>query len=211
MRPADQLAAFAGDALRAGRSREEIREALTRAGWSESEITLALNAWAEVDFTPPVPRPRPFVSAREAFLYGLMFVALAVSAWHVTWLAFSLIDLWITAPADEFSASDESAIRWSVSTLIVFFPLFLYLDGKVLRAGRADPAARRSSVRRWFGYITLFLTSITLLGTLITVIYAFLEGDLTSRFVLKALTVALVAGVILLYFRSETEENGNAP
>ena len=84
MRNADHLAAFVRDALIAGRPRPEIEAALRTAGWTPAEISEAMQAWAEGTFLPPVPRPRPYVSAREAFVYGLMFVALAMTAWHLT-------------------------------------------------------------------------------------------------------------------------------
>ena len=62
MRPADQLATFVAEALKAGRSREEISAALTEAGWTGPEIRAALHAWADTGFVPPVPRPRPMRS-----------------------------------------------------------------------------------------------------------------------------------------------------
>ena len=36
----------------------------------------------------PVPRPRPYLSPREAFLYLLMFATLYLSAWHLGSLVF---------------------------------------------------------------------------------------------------------------------------
>ena len=57
-RKADLLSEFVGDALIAGRSRDDIRTALSEAGWATKEINAAIGAWAAGDFTPPVPRPR---------------------------------------------------------------------------------------------------------------------------------------------------------
>lgn len=211
MRPSDQLAQFVAEALGAGRSRQEITDALKGAGWAPNEISEALNAWAEVDFNPPVPRPRPYVSAREAFFYGLMFAALAMTAWHLVALGFDLIDRWVPdVEPNNWHAYRLQQMRWSIAALIVFAPVFMVLNAKVVRATREDPSKRRSGVRKWFGYITLFLASISLLGDLLWVIYSLLNGDLTLRVVLKALVVAVVAGVVFLYFKHETIDHEDA-
>ncbi|MCL7463785.1 DUF5671 domain-containing protein [Phaeovulum sp. NW3] len=211
MRNADHLAAFVRDALIAGRPRPEIEAALRTAGWTPAEISEAMQAWAEGTFLPPVPRPRPYVSAREAFVYGLMFVALAMTAWHLTALSFMLIDRWLPEPGQpDWAAYQLGGMRWSIATLAVFAPLFLWLNARILRDTRTDPGKRRSTVRKWVGQITLFLAAIALLGDLITVIHAMLSGDLTLRFVLKAGVVGLVAGAIFLVFRQETRGDGDA-
>lgn len=211
MRPSDQLAEFTRNALAAGKSRDDIRSALERSGWAPNEIAEALNAWADIDFPTPVPRPRPYVSAREAFFYGLMFAALAMTAWHLVALLHNLIDHWVADPLTENGGRYAlSSTRWSIAALIVFTPTFLVLNRRTVQATKADPGKRRSGVRKWLGYVTLFLASITLLGDLMAVIYALLSGDLTLRFILKALIVAGVAGTIFAYFRQEAEDARDA-
>ena len=209
MKASDQLASFVYDALNAGRSRDETSAALSAADWSAAEINDALSNWADGGFTPPVPRPRPFVSAREAFLYGLMFVALAMTAWHLSSLLFHLIDRWIQDVADTSNYYGRSQMRWSIASLIVFFPLFAGLNARANRSIRANAGHRRSGVRKWFGYVTLFLASIALLGDLIFVIYALLNGELTMRFFAKALVVASIAALIFYYFRTDMTEDAD--
>ncbi|MBS9717455.1 DUF5671 domain-containing protein [Pseudohalocynthiibacter aestuariivivens] len=211
MRPADQIAVFVHDALAAGRSRDEISEALAKAGWAPNEISDSLNAWVDSDFSPPVPRPRAYVSAQEAFFYGLMFAALGMTAWHLTTLSFNLIDRWLPDPSDIRPASYAlGQMRWSIASLIVFAPLFLILNTRATRETRVDPGKSRSGVRKWFGYITLFIASISLLGDLMYAIFALLSGDLTLRFIAKSIVVAVVAGIIFFYFSKETNEKKDA-
>lgn len=210
MKSSEQLARFVRDALNAGKSRDQITGALAEAGWTDAEIRDALRGWAESDFIPPIPRPRPFVSAREAFLYGLMFIALGVTAFHLTALGFNLIDKWMPETGYEERAYYRvDSIRWSIASLVVFFPVFLWLNTRANTAIRSDPGQRRSLVRKWFGYITLFLAAIAILGDLIFVIHALLSGDLTLRFFAKSALVAAVAAVIFLYFRADMAEDSN--
>jgi len=204
-KPADQLADFVGDALQAGQSRAEIATALRDAGWSDGEIAAALNAWAETDFAMPVPRPRPYVSAREAFAYGLHFVSLGVIVWHIATLGFELIDLWVDGPLRDWSYFNDDLIRWSIASLIVFLPVFFILDRRVLQKAQQDPAKRRSAVRKWFGYGALFLAAIALCVDVILVVYSFISGDLTLNFLCKLALVAALAALVVLYFRAELE------
>ena len=43
---------FVADALLAGKSRNDIRDALTEAGWSGREVSDALAEYSEVEFMP---------------------------------------------------------------------------------------------------------------------------------------------------------------
>ena len=58
MATAAPVSQFVRDALMAGRTRPEIRDALGAAGWSNREIDEALGEFFDSDFMPPVPRPR---------------------------------------------------------------------------------------------------------------------------------------------------------
>ena len=65
---------------------------------------------------------------------------------------------------------------------------------------KRNPLKRLSPVRRWLTYMTLFLSSATLLGDTTTLIYNLLGGDLTIRFVLKVVVVAAIAGTAFAYY-----------
>ncbi len=211
MRSADLLAEFVRDALTQGRSRADIATALQDAGWTRSEITDALGAWSDTAFTPPVPRPRPYLSARDAFFYGLMFVALGMTAFHLVQLCFHLIEMWLPTPLQsDWNRYDRDSMRWSVAALIVFAPLFGLLDRRANRQIAANPGQRRSGVRKWFSYATLFVTALTLLGALFYTVYAFLDGDLTTRLIAKIATLTGIAGAIFLYYRPVVREDDNA-
>ena len=64
-------------------------------------------------------------------------------------------------------------------------------------------------MRRWLGYLSIFVGALTLSGDAMTLIYFLLEGQLTVRFLLKAAVLFLIAGSLVLYLvftlRSETE------
>ena len=205
MRQSDQVAGFVRNALQSGRSSAEIDAALSAAGWSPQEREDALGAWVAADGFPPVPRPRPYVSAREALLYGLLFISLGMIAFHLTQLGFRLIDALLPEDRDSLPYI-RAGMRWPMAALITFTPVFLLLNNWVQRRTSADQGRRRSLVRKWFASITLLIAALTLMGDLVVTVYALLNGDITMRFALKALLVAAVAGLVVAYYRDELNE-----
>jgi len=207
MKPADQLSDFVKTALRSGKSRDDIAAALLEAGWAPKETSRALDEWSDSSFNIPVPRPRAYVSTAEAFAYGLMFVALAVCVFNIVIIGVQLVDIWLVQ--DEQAYRDQyryDAIRWSVSILVPFAPLFLWMDRRTAASTRSDPSQRRSAVRRWFATVTLFLSIIALLIDAAIAIEAFLSGEATLALVLKLLIVATIAAAVLLYFRKDAAD-----
>ena len=196
------LEIFVRDSLARGNSRDTIAATLGNAGWSQAQVQRALGAWADVESAVPVPKPRASLSAREAFFYLLMFAALYLAAWHACSLLFDILNKVMPDAADtyRFGESDVRSMRWSTATLIVTLPVFLWMARIVARTDSNDPLARLSPVRRWLTYLTLFLAAITLTSDTVTLVSNLLAGDLTLRFVLKVLVVALVAGSVFTYY-----------
>jgi hypothetical protein len=201
----DELSDFVKTALARGVPRAEIEVALRQAGWTIDQTRVALAGYADADFPIPVPRPRPYLDAREAFMYLVLFSTLYWSAYHLGSLLFDIINVAFPDPATDqaaFRSYARSSMRWSISSLVVAFPVFLYMSWLVARDMAADPNKRHSKVRRWLTYLTLFVASSIIIGDVITLLYNLLGGELTVRFLLKALVVAFIAGTIFWYYLS---------
>ncbi len=198
----DEMREFVRDALRAGESREAITKVLRNAGWPEAQVARAMEAYVSSDFPLPVPRPRAQLSAREAFVYLLLYTTLLICAVQFGALLFNLIDLNFPDTLDRAYATQnrDSAIRFAISSLVVAFPLFLFLSYIVAKDIKRNPAVRLSSVRKWLTYLALFVAATVLMGDFIFLLSKFLDGDLTTRFVLKSLTVAMISGSIFGYY-----------
>ena len=209
----DELLGFVRESLARGLSRADVEQVLVRAGWSSDQVSAALAAFADVEFPLPVPRPKPYLSARDAFMYLLLFSTLYVSAFNLGSLVFEFINHAFPDAAVETWRTQyaRSSIRWSLSALIVAFPVFLYVSWLVGRSVRRDPGKRRSNVRRWLTYLTLFAAACVLIGDFTTLVYNLLGGELTTRFVLKVLTVAIIAGSIFTYYLVDLRVEDSKP
>lgn len=196
-----ELDHFVRDALAQRVPRERIRAELARAGWRREEVDAALEAWLESDLPVPLPRRRVQVSAREAFLYLVLFATLYVVAYHAGAVGFALVDRWLHDPLhSRLWDSGRAALRWSAASLLIAFPVFLLCSRIVGRALGRDPEKRSSGVRRWLTYLTLFLAALVLIGDLVVLVSGLLSGDLTSRFVLRALIVFAIAGLVFGHY-----------
>jgi hypothetical protein len=194
-----ELRSFVKESLSRGKGREEIAAELGKAGWPADETRAALAAYAESAWPVPVPRRKPYLSAREAFVYLTTFLCLAISSVGAGWIAFEIIDRTFPDPSVGYRADSSTMHLWTAA-LIVAFPLFLALSSRTARALAADPSKRDSLVRKWLTYLTLFATAAAAIVDSITLIYGLLEGDLTVRSVCKVLTVLVIAGAIFVAY-----------
>jgi hypothetical protein len=211
------LELFVREALSRGQSREAIAAVLASAGWPDEQVRSALDAYATVDFPVPVPKPRPYLSAREAFLYLVLFATLYIATWHLGSLLFDLINQAFPDPADNdysLRRAGES-VRWSVASILTAFPVFLFVARHLSRELARNPVKRLSTVRRWLTYLTLFIAVAVLVGDVITLVHRVLGGEFTIRFGLKVLVAGVIAGATFGYYlydlrREEREEPGAA-
>ena len=200
----DDLSDFVKSALGRGVPRSDIETVLRNAGWTTDQVRGALAGFADADFPIPVPRPRPSLDARDAFMYLVLFSTLYVSAYYLGSLLFDVINSTFQDPASASSGPDaRQSMRWSISSLIVAFPVLVCMSWLVGRDIAADPNKRHSKVRRWLTYLTLFVASSVLIGDVTSLIYSLLGGELTTRFVLKILVVAFIAGTVFWYYLSD--------
>jgi hypothetical protein len=68
-------------------------------------------------------------------------------------------------------------------------------------------------VRRWLTYLTLAIAVSVIIGDSTNLVYHLLGGEVTARFLLKALTIGSIAGAIFVYYlrdlrRDEKEVGG---
>ncbi len=205
----DRLIEFVREALSVGQSREHIRAALTEAGWSEHEIAESLASFATTDFTPPVPCPRPHLTARDTFIYLLLFASLGFVASYLVTLVHSALDLKLPSSTDSqwLNLYATRMIRFSIAVLVVSAPVFVWMTVYTRRQVSEDAGRRRSPARRWLTYLALLVAALVFLGDAVYVIFSFLNGEATTRFLLKALTVACVSLPIFGFYLHDIEEH----
>lgn len=205
----EDLDGFVREALNKSVSRDDIKDALLGAGWAEVQVEVALASFADVEFPIAVPRPRTSISAREAFEYLVLFGTLYFSAFNLGLLLFQFIDLAFPDPlwSPIRFQGVTAAIRWSISVLVVSTPVFLFMVWSTSRKIEREPAKRASPVRRWLSYLTLAVAAAVLIGDCTGLVYSLLGGEMTTRFLLKAIMIGAIAGTVFLYYLSDLRRN----
>jgi hypothetical protein len=95
--------------------------------------------------------------------------------------------------------SATSSIRFTIAMLIVFFPAYVVLTRFVNTIRRTEQGTYLT-LTKWLIYLSLLVGGGVLLGDLVAILNGFLEGELTIRFILKALAVLLVTGSAFTYY-----------
>lgn len=201
MHMTNELQQFVREAISRKIPRNEIRKALDDAKWEEDEIDTALALYADVDFPVPVPKRKPYMSAREAFIYLVLFMTLYISAFSFGSLLFDFINRAFPDVLNSYGYYyNDSGLRMSVASLIVAFPVFFWLSSMMQKAISKDPEKKASKIRKWLTYLTLFITAGVIIGDLIALLFNLLGGEITVRFTLKVMVILLIAGLIFGYY-----------
>jgi hypothetical protein len=194
-----------------GASDEFLATFLSRQGWPQDDVYAALGGYWERATGLAVPeRPAGGESSRDAFLYLLSFSTLATWSGALGSMLFRFIERWLPdAVSSDYSYNPRHAVTWQMASIAVAFPIFLLVMRTILREAQDDPERLQSGVRKWLTYIALLLTAGAMIGDLIWFFDYFLTGELTSRFVLKALTVMVICGAIFFYYLGSLRWNRN--
>lgn len=139
-------------------------------------------------------------NVRDFFLYLLAIIALYLCVWQLISLHFDIINYLFPDPLEYYYTGAFDSIRWSISMLFVVFPIYLGVTWFLRKDAIAHPEKLEMRVRKWLLYLTLFVASITIIADLVTLMYTFLNGELTTRFVLKVFVVLVVIGAVFAYY-----------
>ncbi len=134
-------------------------------------------------------------------MHLLSIVALYISAINFIVLLFQYINLSFPDPLEGFYYGGVAGtIRWAMASLIIVYPVYILITRLLNKEYATEPEKRELKIRKWLVHLTLFVASVTIIGDLVTLVYNFLGGELTARFILKVLVVLLVSGTVLGYY-----------
>lgn len=207
-----EVQTFVSKALAMGNSRDAIAQALDQAGWSPEEVATALDAYVDAGIGLPVPRKAASRSPKEAFLFLLLFGALVTWTVSLGSMIFDLLNLWLPQPGEQgLVPMQVASLRGQAATVLVAFPVFLFMDHLAACAARRNPDQRISPIRRWLTYLTLLLAASALIGDLMVLANTFLGGEFTLRFLLKVLVVGALSGTALGHYQVQLRRDEQDP
>ena len=143
---------------------------------------------------------------RDVFMYLLAVVTLVVSAVSFGILVFQYISIYFPDILTDYYYSKSAyfgTIRQSMAFLIVVFPVYIWASRFLRRDLEENPEKKDLKIRKWLLYLTVFAAGLTIIGDLVALLNTFLEGEITTRFILKILTIFFIAGSVFYYYFKE--------
>lgn len=128
-------------------------------------------------------------------------ISLYVSISALTALLFGIITIFYPDTAQnswEYEGA-TSTIRASIAFLFIFFPTYIILT-RLVNTIRRTEHGTYLTLTKWLIYLSLLIGGGVLLGDLVFVLMSFLNGELTIRFVLKAVALFGVVSAAFVYY-----------
>lgn len=140
-------------------------------------------------------------SAKFAFLYMLSLVALVLTSLSIGMVIFQIINKYILDPIGRFGQSFSSdLLRFAIAALIMAAPLFFLTSRQIYKNLFKGVLAKDAGVRKWLTYFILLVSSLIILSWFIGLINNYLGGELTIKFILKAITAMGISAIVFTFY-----------
>ena len=152
------------------------------------------------------------VKALDIFLYLGIAISLVTSVTSILQVLFTAINRKFPNVLDyTYIDVSQSDVRFAIASLVVMFPIYVGLSWYVSKDIKKFLYKQDIPVRKMMIYCTLFVTVLTLIGTLVSTVYYYLGGELSSQFGLKAGAVFVVALSLFAYYYYSLKRDYSSP
>lgn len=147
---------------------------------------------------------------RYFFLHFFAIIMLYLSVTSLITMLFQYVNNLIPDPVNlaqpYFQDSSFNLIRLAIASLIIIFPLLVWSSWYLGKKYLENQAISQMRIRKWLIYFTLFTAALIIVGDLVRIIFVFLQGEMKSRFILKALSMLIVCGLVFRYYLWDLKE-----
>lgn len=140
-------------------------------------------------------------AAKFVFLYLLHLVSLGFMTVNFGIVCFQIINKNIVDAVTGYSgAYSDGILKFAISALLVSTPIFYGISWLIQKSLLKGELKKDSAVRRWLTYLILFVSFLIFIGWLIALVNNFLNGEVTMKFILKTLSVLLIAATVFGFY-----------
>lgn len=204
----ESLVTYVAELVRSGSTKAQVKDQLLSVGWSEDQADAAYSK-ALINNGVPVPSEAmqstfgKKSSTVEIALNLFSFILLGIVATALGTLFYQIINKYLPDPLVTSyyrNRVSTEAIHYAIAALIIGFPLYYASMRLWFRGFRKDEGKVETKLTKWLTYLVLLVTSITIVGDLIVTVFTFLQGEISMRFFLKALTILVIAGAVFGFY-----------
>ena len=140
-------------------------------------------------------------SAKFAFFYMLSLASLAFMSIASGMIIFQIINKNIVDVLEQIQGKySPDQLKFAISALIISAPIFYITMSRIYKSLFSGELRKDSEIRKWLTYFILLVSSIVMIGWLIATINSFLDGELTTKFILKSITAIAIAATIFTFY-----------
>jgi len=139
-------------------------------------------------------------SAKYAFYYMLSLVTLFIMSLSFGSILFEIVEKFFPDITRGNYYNDSSSLKMAISGILIATPIFYYIMHKIYANLKSGELKAEAEIRKWLTYFILFISSVVVIGSLISILNNFLDGALTINFILKALAVLFIAFLIFSFY-----------
>lgn len=197
-----------------------IMSDLLSSGWNKDVV----NASMQQGNLIPVPKPPSSIipktegtqgsSMWDAFEHIIMFLSLYILSTSIALTLSFYVDKWIPGASQDpygydlaTSSYGFSILRGYLASLIVSFPFFAFLFLRVTKRTQGHPEMRHLTIRKQLIYFTLIVTFLIVMINVISIIYGFLNGNVTVNSILHFIITIGISGIIFGYYLNQVKED----
>jgi hypothetical protein len=138
--------------------------------------------------------------AKDVFSYLLMITVFIMGVVSFITILFNSIDAAFPDVLQNYYNNGADSIRGAISMVVIVWPVYIlmaWMIGKDLLKfkDKAD-----LWIRKWLLYLLLFISALTVIIDLIVLLNYFLDGEISTRFILKVISILVVAGAVFWYY-----------
>ncbi len=140
-------------------------------------------------------------SPKFAFYYLLALVALIFTAIATGQMIFQIINQNLPDIFGQYGTDFSSEVlKFAISAILIAAPVFYVISNLIYKHLFKGDMAKDSGIRRWLTYFILLVSAVIIIVFLIITVNNFLNGEWTSKFLLKMLTVIGLAAIVFSFY-----------
>ncbi|MDA3802778.1 MAG: DUF5671 domain-containing protein [Patescibacteria group bacterium] len=138
--------------------------------------------------------------AKYAFLYLLSLISLIFLGISVGIIVFGIIDLSVFDPLSRSYYRNTDSFKFAISAILISAPVYFLSLRQILKGLKKKELDYDSQIRRWLTYLIILISAVIILGVFVAIINSFLSGGLSTKFILKSITVFIISALVFSYY-----------
>ncbi len=150
----------------------------------------------------------PRSTAKDVFSHLLAIAMLYVGVISFITMLFEYINVKFPDALNFYYTGSLDTIRQSMASLIIVWPVYILMSWLINKDLNGEPGKSQIGIRKWLLYLTLFVTAVTIIVDLVTLVNFFLNGEITTRFILKVIVVLITSAAVFGYYLWDLRNEG---